>query len=709
MTPVIGLGVIIGFADGSNEKEVLSDDFFIRRTGDPSGWASTSPSDLEPGGIKMLWVYPKVITPLATYPDPTGLSVNIIAGDYPYAGTRKTFSGQSGYLLVEPVTGGHHYYAGLYLDSANALQVVYSASVVVATTPIEPTWPAGALRLSVVKIANGQTSINFNDDVLDRRMAWSDEQASSGNVWPKADQNLLGGVNYASVALLIAAMSSGDIGHLGERVSVEAVTLNKANVTLRGVGASVTIFEDIFSITATSSRVREISIDSSGSNARGFDIHVNGTAILEDCEASCFGTTTSRALDVSTPSAGATVTVIGGRYNGIGTLPFDIYADTDATIELRGPVLVNQTIGGPGDVTGYYYDDAGNLYFVNATIDGYAKGMLKVKNTSGATANANDAGYINEAGEYKTTTTANLDVAWCVVITGGANNADIYVTRRGRVTVNYTGTAPSAGHYLVTSTVAGSALRQTTMRPEIFAICTAAGSGGTVEALLLTGRVLRPATDTHYIYGINAASDSDFVATIATYDGVQTLTYNAPSSGNENAIAYWTALDLAFNAKLVLHNTTRGNSALISSVTVGTNTIVLTAGTASPPGWTVGDTITTRSQTNTQAWSGAAFFFDYDLSGWAAKPALAVAIEMDTSISDTSATVAALSGFHPYEAWVESKNTQRWSQAGAANVRLIAPVTKEIINNRLCIAWDATGSGTVTVYGTLAGWIVAVP
>lgn len=335
-------------------------------------------------------------------------------------------------------------------------------------------------------------------------------------------------------------------------------------------------------------------------------------------------------------------------------------------------------------------------------------GLLKVKNTSGATANANEIGYIDGAGEYKTTTTANLDAAWCVVITGGANNADIYLVRRGRVTIEYAGSAPSAGNYLATSTTAGSAAAQATMRPEIFAICTAAGSGGLVEALLLTGRILRPATDTHFIYGINAASDSDFVATIATYDGSQVLTYNAPSSGNENAIAYWTALDLAFNAKLVLHNTTRGNSALISSVTVGTNTIVVDP--APPVGWAVGDTITARSQTNTQNWSGGAYYFEWDMSGWTAKPALATAMVIEPSVGDTSTTAIAISSFHPFEAFVSSKNAQRWTQAGnSAGARFIAPVTVSIINNKFTFGWDASGSGTTTVFGLLAGWVIAVP
>jgi hypothetical protein len=61
---------------------------------------------------------------------------------------------------------------------------------------------------------------------------------------------------------------------------------------------------------------------------------------------------------------------------------------------------------------------------------------LRIKNTSGATANANDMGYINEAGEYKTTTTASDLKSWCVVVTGGLNNADITIAIAGRRTIN---------------------------------------------------------------------------------------------------------------------------------------------------------------------------------------------------------------------------------------------------------------------------------
>lgn len=179
--PYVGLGVIIGYADGSNQLEVLSDDFFLTQTGDPTGWASTSPRDLEPGGIKQMWVYTKVITPLMTYPG-VGLTVNVTNGDYPYGGERVTFNGYNGFTLTQNPNPGEHYYAGLYLDSANTLQVVYGTSVSTATTPPEPAWPAGAFQLSVVRINDTQTTIDFNDDIFDRRMLWSDNN-SADRTW----------------------------------------------------------------------------------------------------------------------------------------------------------------------------------------------------------------------------------------------------------------------------------------------------------------------------------------------------------------------------------------------------------------------------------------------------------------------------------------------------------------------------------------------
>lgn len=217
--PYVGLGVIIGLAEGSNQLEVLTDDFFLTQTGDPTGWASTAPRDFEPGGIKQMWVYTKVIVPLATYPG-SGVAVNVVSGDYPYGGTRKTFNGSVNYSLSGSVPGGGLCrFAGLYLDASNALQTVNGGTAAAGTTPPEPSWPAGAFRLCVVLLTNGDTSIDFAD-IYDRRMAWSDEQAG-GDGWPFANVLTVSTTDpnaaYATLAAALAAAGGGRGNSAGRR------------------------------------------------------------------------------------------------------------------------------------------------------------------------------------------------------------------------------------------------------------------------------------------------------------------------------------------------------------------------------------------------------------------------------------------------------------------------------------------------------------
>jgi hypothetical protein len=359
----------------------------------------------------------------------------------------------------------------------------------------------------------------------------------------------------------------------------------------------------------------------------------------------------------------------------------------------------------PAGTLAWSVDSAGNL---DNDLGGVmtapaAEAVFKIKNTSGATAAAGNLGYINEAGEYKTTTTAGDIKSWAVVVVGGANNADIYVGTRGRFPVTYTSTAPTAGQFLTTSTVAGAALATSAISPAIMAVALAAGSGGLVEALLLTGRPTILRDDSHYLYGVNAASDSDFISTIATLPGGAVLTYGAVSSGAANTIVPWVALDAAFNGKVVLHNTTRGTSALISAVVTGTSTITLTANV--PAGWQTGDTITTRSQTNTASlFGGAARYFDLDFSGMATKPGLGVAIGFQAGIADTGAG-GAIIAVHPYESNSNAKSFQQWGQVITQrnNLQMYIPNNQ----NRVCIGWNASGSATVQIFFQHVGWIEA--
>lgn len=333
---------------------------------------------------------------------------------------------------------------------------------------------------------------------------------------------------------------------------------------------------------------------------------------------------------------------------------------------------------------------------------------IKVKNTSGATASANDVGYIvytSGAGpEYKTTTTAN-DPAAClsiaVVISGGANNADIYVQTRGRVTGKYTGTAPSAGSLLFFSTTAGQLTIGSTMRPELAAIAQAAGSGGLVEMLLYPNRKTQKVSPSQDVFRVNSSSVANFTATIAAKSGAN-VEYTITAGTNENSIVPASASELA---KRVLHNTTRGDTALIDSVntantgTPADGTITLTA--TAPAAWAVSDAITCKSQINTTALSGGAFFYEYDLSSAdnTVIPALATRFNAYFVVIDTSAVT---SFYHPYESHSDAK-----ALGFLGGDRPVFPVM--IISNRFLVSGEASGAGTLTYLMRVVDVEVAAP
>lgn len=325
---------------------------------------------------------------------------------------------------------------------------------------------------------------------------------------------------------------------------------------------------------------------------------------------------------------------------------------------------------------------------------------MRVKNTSGATANEGDIGYVNQAGEYKTTTTAADLVSWVVVNTGGANNADISVIDKGRATVNYTSTAPSAGNYLTTSTVAGSALAQTYVSPAIFAVCLAAGSGGTVEALLLCNRVEVQVFNSENLLQISSSSDSAFSSTISGTPGA-TLVYNAPT-GNENSIVPAAATQLA---ALVLWNTSKtpDEYALIQATDTGTNTITPVT---TITGWSNGESIQVNSTTVTGTLGGATFF-DVEIKNTTVIPALAVAVIFEATANDTGGPAQFF--IHPYgDGVVANAKTQTvTSQVASISNRKYTKIS--LNQRRFCIGIDATGAATMTVVARLLGYVVAAP
>lgn len=332
---------------------------------------------------------------------------------------------------------------------------------------------------------------------------------------------------------------------------------------------------------------------------------------------------------------------------------------------------------------------------------GSGSNTLTVTNSSGATANANDVGYLDDAGEYQTTTTEGDSVTWCVVVEGGANTADITVQTRGNATVAYTGSAPSAGDYLITSTTAGSALASSTMRPEIFAICTAGGSAGDVEVLLLTGTTFVPKTIDNDIAFFDNHDDSSFESTISGSPSSTSVVYGSVTTGDESLLGDIPAGSIG---KVRLYNTTRSSYRLIDTVDTSTNTITTLASTDA---WANGDDITVESQT-VDFGSAVVHFMEIDLTQQTTIPVLARAMAVVPAYRDTGA--AGQSQYiHPFEAYsVPKQYVTRPQVAGQADLGQI--VVMPLIEQVFVLAAQASGAGAVTLNKiNLAGYYLATP
>lgn len=207
---------------------------------------------------------------------------------------------------------------------------------------------------------------------------------------------------------------------------------------------------------------------------------------------------------------------------------------------------------------------------------------------------------------------------------------------------------------------------------------------------------LIPTANANDVFRYNTLSNSDFVATIATLPGGANFTYNAPSSGTGANLVPASTSQLA---KMVLHNTTRGTDALISNCVTGTSTITLTANV--PVGWQVGDTITIRSQTNTDIIDAVAYFVDFELTSGVPLNVTKYILGI-LSIRDTGAAGIYVQS-HPYEAGSASKRMAIPTQV--ANIVFSTGIPPlQIISNRFCYSWRASGSGTTLAKLSLFGY-----
>lgn len=337
---------------------------------------------------------------------------------------------------------------------------------------------------------------------------------------------------------------------------------------------------------------------------------------------------------------------------------------------------------------------------------------IKLRNSSGGALAAGDLVYLEYDATYGweclTTTTANDPRTYAAVLVGGANGADVYVVRRGRVSVAYTGTAPAIGDFLVSSTSAGDSQisgtsGSSTMRPDVFGVALAVGSGGLVDCLLLPGLDFVPRTSSNAVLNHNVAvSDSDFVALInAGGSGGLTAT-NVPYDTVSSGAAINLDVVSGNIGKLVLHNTTRGTSALVSTATTASSFITLVS--PGQTGWADNDSITLRSQTNTATVAGR--FFDVDVSQSTEIPVAACALVGSAVMTDSGG--ASNVRFHPYEADATAKRMGATSPSAGVGAT-IPIVGLPLIGRKFCAEWDASGAGTLTRNFRLLGWIEKTP
>jgi len=311
--PVIGLGCIVGYIDHlSNTLEVLRTDYEFYQPTNTTGqsWEAPDYTDFLPGGHQQLWIASKLIEPLATYPNNAGLFVNVVAGDYPYDGTRKTYGGQTNINLssAQP-SAGQYRLVGLYLDSANTLQTI-NGTAGASPIPAEPSWPTGAFRLSAVRLYNPQVKINLErdneatNDIFDRRMVWSDE---NGGGWPFDKIVSVSATNGLADFTTIQGANDGTTGPAviipDPATYTETLTLNKTQVGLVSFGTRSEVV--VTSADATTLTIGAASVAGRFLTVKNTNAGATAKCIFTDQESSIFDAL--RILKVS----GAALSSIG--------------------------------------------------------------------------------------------------------------------------------------------------------------------------------------------------------------------------------------------------------------------------------------------------------------------------------------------------------------------------------------------------------------
>jgi hypothetical protein len=324
----------------------------------------------------------------------------------------------------------------------------------------------------------------------------------------------------------------------------------------------------------------------------------------------------------------------------------------------------------------------------------------RVTNKSGAWADNYDIGFISASGVYITTTTASDLGNWVAVVSGGANNGDIYVTNRGRTYIKYNeadGT-PNQGSYLVTSSTATKAKTQSYVSPEIFAVCVASGVDGLVDSVLFTQRTFRTVSSDFDLINFAGTSTSSAQWTGTVNDAAPTTSPVTVSTTGGKSIDTITPSANNHLAGTIIWNTTRNTGATLKEVSG--STLIFDTDTELS-NWVNGDSLTSVSPTI------GSNFRDIKLKNVNTIPQMAVALDLDASYSD-SGGVPTTGDVQPWVAFGTGSKAKRIT-AQVTGITIRKSIIIPLINRIFGFRTSASGSGTATAILRLSGWIEATP
>lgn len=544
----------------------------------------------------------------------------------------------------------------------------------------------------VVAIANGGTGQTTRQDAMD---------ALAGAV--TAGQYLRGnGTDVVMSAIQVAdvpTLNQNTTGTASNVTGTVAIANGGTGATTAGAArtnlGATTVGSNLFTLT-----------NPSAVTFPRFNADNTVSALTDTAFRTAIGAGTVTGVTASSPlssSGGATPNL------SLGTVPV-ANGGTGVTTVSSGQLLIGTSSGGFAASTltagtGIAITNGSGTISIATTGSGGAGGQFVVKNTSGATASANDVGYIDSAGEYKTTNTPNFGGAWCVVVTGAANGSNITVARRGKVTVKVV-SAVSAGDRLVTSSTAGSAQGLSYDHYNLFAVVLTGGTS-TCEALLYTGSAFTPLSSGPYVYqltGTPRSTTTQFAAKINGAPTTTTVNYNT-LTGSADSAASFGPNELVF---LKVWNSTRGTYRNATRVTNaagnGGGSTGLTANqittVATTDAWASGDDIQINSTVVTV---GGVWFFTLELKDTNTVPSLARTLAMSVLLFDTANDKAIV--FHPHETFGAGK--QQFTYNGMSGTTYISNYANvPLINRRMEYRTNATAQQS---YAYLLGAYMAVP